>query len=91
MKAQPDTIVVAPRHDRPHALSLTRLEVGHGIRLTGSSKFAVEPFENEIVHSNEILDLAHRVRDAVRYDDRAISSGLPIAGLQLQCIFLPDH
>src|SRR6266702_2330704 len=72
-------------------VSLTRLEVGHGVKLTGSSQFTVEPFENEIVHSDEILDLAQRVRDAVRHDDRAISSGLSIASLQCESIRFQYH
>src|SRR5512142_2722356 len=52
-----------------------RLKVRHGIKLADGSKLAGEPFENDIVHGDEVLDLAQRVRDAVRHDGRAIGFG----------------
>src|SRR5690349_18428598 len=48
----------------PDSIRTEALEIGDEIQLTASSKLAVEPFENEVVHGDEILDLAQRVRDA---------------------------
>ena len=63
----------------------------YGVEPTGRSKLRAEPFENEIVHGDEILDLALRAWDVIRHDDRTIGSGLPIVGLQRECFLFPDH
>ena len=68
-----------------------RLEIRHGLDLTDGPWTAAEPFEDEIVHSDEILNFAQGVGNAVRHDDEASGSGLPVAGLQLESVLLPYH
>ena len=81
--------------DKEAAVSLKALPadvgVSDGIKLAGSPKLAGEPFKNEIVDSDEILDLAQWMGDAVRHNSRAVSSGLPIAGLQHERVLFPNH
>ena len=55
------------------------LEVGYGIERTAGTELAIEPIENEIIRGDEVVDFALGVRDAIRHDDRAIRSGLPIS------------